>query len=536
MTDCRTEKMIDLAIEDATNGRISRRWFMEFTAAMGLSAIAGSSLWTKAAQAAPVRGGNFRVGIHDGNTSDSHDPGTYATRQMVYLAHQHRSYLTLIEPDGTLGPDLATEWSPNKDATEWAFKLNPKAYFHSGRKVAAGDVVASMNYHRNEKSTSAARGLIRQAVDVVADGDDIVIFKLGAGTADWPWLMTDYHLAVCPANDDGTIDWQSGDGSGPYKLNDGQFGVRWKLSRHDQWHLKGAYFDTVEMIVLNDDAARQSALIAGEVDVVSSVSLKTLDFLARNPGIKIDNVPSASPITMPMLCDTAPFNNVDVRNALKSAIDREDIIQRVMRGNATIGNDFHLSPTQPFWPSKIPQIQYDPDRARSLLKKAGMENLSVAISVSDSLFPGAVDLCSLYQQHALKAGINLTVDRQPADGYYSEVWMKKPFCVASWGARPTADVIFTEAYKSGAPWNESHWENPQFDKLLLRAKSELEEGKRAEMYEEMCSIARDDGGTIIPMFSNFVYARRANVAHEQKLAASWELDGARAPSRWWFAN
>lgn len=536
MTDSHTEKMIDLAIEDASNGRISRRRFMEFTAALGLSATVGSGLWAKSAQAMPVRGGNFRVGIHDGNTSDSHDPGTYATRQMVYLAHQYRSYLTLIEPGGALGPDLATEWTPNKDATEWSFRLNPNAHFHSGRKVKAGDVVASMNYHRDDKSTSAARDLIRQAVDVVADGDDIVIFRLGTGIADWPWLMTDYHLAICPANDDGTIDWQSGDGSGPYKIDEGQFGVRWKLSRHEQWHLEGAYFDTVEMIILNDDAARQSVLIAGGVDAVSSVSLSTLEFLAGNPDIRIDNVPSAAAITMPMLCNQAPFDDVNVRRALKLSIDREDVINRVMRGNATIGNDFHLSPAQPYWPSGIPQPTYDPDQARSLLRKAGMENLRIEISTAESLFPGAVNVCELFQQHAMKAGIALAIKREAGDGYYSEVWLKKPFCVTSWGARPTADVIFTEAYKSGAPWNESRWENPQFDKLLLQAKSELDEAKRAAMYEEMCTLSRDDGGTIIPMFLNFVYARRANVAHGDKLAANWELDGARAPSRWWFTS
>ena len=535
MTNDPMEKMISSAVAEATSGRMSRRRFMEFMTALGLAPVASSGLWVQAAQAAPIRGGNFRVGIHDGNSSDSHDPGTYATRQMVYLAHQYRSYLTLIEPGGALGPDLATEWSPNKDATEWTFKLNPRAYFHSGRQVKASDVVASMNFHRGEKSTSAARDLVRQAVDIVADGDSTVVFKLGAGIADWPWLMTDYHLAICPAKEDGTIDWESADGSGPYKIVEGEFGVRWMLTRHDQWHLEGAYFDTVEFLVINDDTARQGALLAGTVDAVSAVGLTTLSSLEKVPGIKIDNVPSAAAITMPMLCDRKPLDNVDVRNALKYAIDREDIIKRVMRGNATIGNDFHLSPAQPFFPSSIPQREYDPDRAKSLLKKAGMSKLSIAISVADSLFPGATDMCTLYQQHAKAAGIDITVVREASDGYYSDVWLKKPFCVASWGARPTADVIFTEAYKSKVPWNESRWESAQFDKLLLQAKSEIDEAKRAEMYGEMCSIARDNGGTLIPMFLNFVYARTSKVKHGEKLAANWELDGARGPSRWWFA-
>ena len=95
--------------------------------------------------------------------------------------------------------------------------------------------------------------------------------------------------------------------------------------------------------------------------------------------------------------------------------------------------------------------------------------------------------------------------------------------------------MFTLAYSKGAAWNESRWENERFNELLIEAKSELDQARRAEMYREMCLLMRDDGGTIIPFFNNFVYARNKNVQHGPDLAASWACDGARAPSRWWFA-
>ena len=96
--------------------------------------------------------------------------------------------------------------------------------------------------------------------------------------------------------------------------------------------------------------------------------------------------------------------------------------------------------------------------------------------------------------------------------------------------------MFTLAYKDDAAWNESHWKNPRFNELLLQAKSELDDTKRAGMYHEMCMLMRDDGGTIVPFFNNFVYGRRSNVMHGENLAASWECDGARAASRWWFGS
>lgn len=529
------EDLIERMAAEARKGRLSRREFVNYAGAAGVATAAAGSLWTtKVAQAAPNKGGTFRLGAHDGNTSDTHDPGTYLSFAMIQLAHTYRSYLTLIEPGGALGPDIATSWQANDGATEWTFEITKDASFHSGKKLTAEDVIASMNHHRGEATTSAAKALLADVTDIVKNNDYSVTFKMSAGNADLPWLMTDYHLPICPANSDGTIDWQSGDGSGPYKIVDHEFGVGTTLERHEGWHLEGAYFDSVEMTVLNDPNARQTALVTGDVDAVTQLDLKTLALLKRDPNIEIDNVPSAAAITMPMLTNVEPFTDVNVRNALKFAVDRNELVEKIAFGAATVGNDFHVSPAMPYWPDDIPQREYDPDQAKSLLKKAGMEGLSVNLSVADSVYSGAVDMCVLYAEHAKKAGININVVREPNDGYYSDVWLVKPWCAVQWGARPTPDVMFSLAYKDDAAWNESKWQNARFNELLRAAKSETDDTKRADMYREMCMIARDDGGSVIPFFPNFVYARRKNVRHSGTLAASWQVDGARGCSRWWF--
>ncbi len=535
MTDPAKTDLMDRLAEAARQGQLSRRNFMHHALAAGVAATTATGMWTRTAAAQPRRGGTLRMGMHDGNTSDSHDPGTYLTRQMIHVAHTHRSYLTLIEPDNALGPDVATAWSASADASEWTFELNPNATFHDGRPVTANDVVASLNHHRGEKTTSAAAALLKDVVDIVADGDHTVVVTLAAGNADLPWLMTDYHFTILPANEDGSIDWQSGIGCGPYKLEEMEFGVRAHFSRHDGWHGTGAWFDEIELLILNDPNARLTGLITGDVDAISLIELKTMALLQRNPNIRIDNVPSAAAITMPMHCNKAPFDNVDVRNAMKLAINREEIIEKIAFGAATIGNDFHVAPNMPYWPASIPQRPYDPDQARSLLRKAGAEGLTVNLSTADSVYSGAVDLAVLYAQQAKRAGITVNVVREPNDGYYSDVWLVKPFTLVSWGARPTPDVMFSLAYKADAAWNESFWQNERFNELLLQAKSELDEARRAAMYEEMCQLARDDGGTIIPLFNNFVYARGGGVEHGGQVASSWECDGARWASRWWFS-
>ena len=535
MNAFRDDELLKKLSEAARTGSISRRSFLYNAMAAGITASAATGIWTSSAHAEPKRGGTFRVASHDGSASDTHDPGAYLNFSVYLLANTYRSYLTAIEADSSLGPDIATSWSASPDAKEWTFLLDPRAVFHSGKKVMADDVIASLNHHRGEKSTSAAKSMLTSVKEIVKNNDHSITIKLTAGMADLPWLVTDVHLAICPANEDGTLNWQSGDGSGPYKLISGEFGRGFELKRHDGWHLSGAYFDAVSIIVINDPSARQTALIANDVDAVTQLELKTLSLLARDTNIKVINLPSGTAITMPMHVDVAPFDNVDVRNAMKCAINRKDLVAKIESGAASIGNDFHQSPSMPFYPEGIPQRDYDPDRARSLLKKAGVGDLSVDLSTADSVTSGAVDMAVLFAEHAKAAGININVVREPNDGYWSDVWLKKPFCVSQWGARPTPDLMYSVAYKDDAAWNEAKWKDPRFNTILLQARSELDNKRRAEMYSEMAVIMRDQGGTILPMFLNLVFASRANVMQPSKMAVNWALDGARGPSRWWFA-
>ena len=534
MTDKKEFK--DLLTQEARNGKLDRRDFLRFAVAAGMTVPLASGLWTSdVAAATPQKGGKFRCGVHDGNTSDTFDPGTYLSVGMIQLAHTHRSYLTEITPENGLGPDMADSWSATPDAKTWTFELNKNATFHNGKKFTSKDAIASLNHHRGENSTSAAKALLSSVVDIKAKGDHAIVIELNQGSADLPWFMTDYHLAICPAKDDGSLDWEDMVGAGPYKIVDHKPGISTNLVRHDGWHREGAYFDEIEMLILNDPNARQTALITGDVDAITSVDLKTMALMSRNKNIKVENVASGSAITLPMFCDHKPFDNVDVRLALKYAVNRDELVEKIMFGTATVGNDYHVSPGMPYAPTDIPQRPYDPDKAKFHLKKAGMSSLNVDLSAADSILPGAVDMCVLYSEHAKKAGININVVREANDGYWSDVWLKKPWVFVKWGARPTPDQMFTLAYKDDAAWNESHWQNERFNKLLLQAKAELDEARRAEQYREMCQIASDDGGTVIPFFANFVYARNKKVQHGPNLAGAWELDGGRGYHRWWFA-
>ncbi len=519
---------------DARLGRVSRRRFMEYVIATGVTVPVATSLWsTHVAAATPKKGGTFRVGLHDGNTSDSLDPATTESVYMIQTNHAIRSYLTEITEKNTLGPDAATSWEASDDASEWTFKLAKGVEFHNGKSFTARDAVASLNYHRGDDSKSAAKSLLADVKEIKADDDHTLVIKMAGGNADLPYLMSDYHLVMMPSDGEGKVDI-SGVGTGPYKIDKHDAGVSSTMSRHANYHRSGlAHFDGLNFLVLNDINARQTALTTGEVDAVSEIDVKTAHLLGRHPDIELDEVASGYHITIPMFVDVAPFDNLDVRLALKYAIDRQELVDKVLLKHGSLGNDHPIAPSLPFW-ADLPQREHDIDKAKFHLKKAGAEGLKVSLSTSEAAFGGATDMALLFQASAAKAGITIDVKREPSDGYWSNVWLKKPFTVVAWGARPTPDVMFSLAYKDDADWNESHWKDPAFNKILREAKSELNSERRAEMYKQMQLLCRDEGGTIVPMFRNYVYGHRKTVRHGPDLAGNWTLDGARAYQRWWF--
>jgi peptide/nickel transport system substrate-binding protein len=383
-------------------------------------------------------------------------------------------------------------------------------------------------------SKSAAKSLLEPVTDIKADGKETVVFTLAGPNADFPYICSDYHIPIMPGNDDGSADWQSGIRTGAYVFGSWEPGVRAKLTRNPNYHKTGMpYFDDVEFLSISDTTARTNALTTGEVDWIGRADLKTLNLLERNPDVTITEVTGYGHYVYPMLTNVPPFDNVDVRTALKWAINREDIAKKVFFGHATPGNDNPIAPSIKYATNPEPIYTYDPDKAKFHLKKAGLSTLKVDINVADTGFTGAVEAAVLYQEHAKAAGIEINVVREPNDGYWDNVWLKKGWCASYWSGRPTIDWMMTTVYAADAAWNETAWKNPRFNELLVAARGETDDKKRRAMYAEMQQLVHDDGGVVVVVFNNYVEAHSKKLAHNA-IAANWEADGLKMAERWWF--
>jgi len=513
---------------------VSRRRFLQGTAALGAAALASTGLRPGAALGAtPKRGGRLRQAISGGATSDSLDGATLQAAHPISVSWQLRNNLTEIDVDGEVIGELAESWETSDDAKLWVFKLRDGVEFHSGKSLEAVDVVYSLNHHRGEDSKSAAASIVQNIADIRSDGKDRVVVELAEGNADFAYLMSDYHLVVAPEGTAGD-EWDKGVGTGPFMLESWEPGIQAVTKRNPNYFKEGRpYFDEVETLHVADVAARTNVLQTGEVDVMEEPDLKTLHLLERQPGIVINEVGGTKHFPYPMLMTVPPFDDPDVQMALKYAIDREAWVQKILKGHGYVGNDHPVGRNQRFFAADLEQRQYDPDKARFHLKKAGQEGLAVPL-VAAEVYPGGVDGAVLYQETARTAGITIEVQRLPSDGYWVEVPLKKPWHVSSLAGRPTVDWVMSVSYAAGAPWNDTTWANERFNQLLVQARSELDEAKRQAMYFEMQQLVRDDCPTVIPAFGNFVNCMSDKIGTPEKIAANNQLDGMKNFERWWF--
>ncbi|UWQ31211.1 ABC transporter substrate-binding protein [Leisingera sp. M527] len=495
-------KHMQYLASQAVAGKLTRRDFLGKAAALGFTAVSANLLLSGAAKAAgPQKGGTLRLGLQGGSTTDSLDPALVTNTVGLMVTRLWGETLVELTEAGGIEGKLAESYEASADARTWTFKLRSGVTYSNGQNVTTEDVVKTMERHSGEDTKSGALGIMRGIKDVRADGDTVV-FELDSPNADLPYLLADYHLIVQPGG--GNDDPAAAIGTGPYIMKSADMGVRFVAEKNPNYWGDLGNAETVEIIVINDDTARVAALQSGQVDVIDRVPPRTAKLVERAPNITVHSTSAAGHYVFIMHTNTAPFDNYDLRMALKYGINREEMVDKILNGYGTVGNDSPINASYPMY-TELEQRQFDPDKAMFHMKKSGHDG-SVLLRTSDNSFPGAPDASALFQQSCQSAGIKLDVKREPNDGYWSEVWNNQPFCTSYWGGRPTQDQMFTTAYLSTADWNDTRFNNEQFDQMLVAARGELDVAKRTQMYADMSTILRDQGGLICPMFNDFVEA------------------------------
>jgi len=350
---------LDWMRTESSRGQMRRREFIQLALAAGLSVPVAEAMFCQALADTPKKGGRLRLAISWGSTSDGLDPALFQNNFLFTLGLSMRSLLTQVDEKGDIGTDLAESFEPSNGAKVWTFKMRTGVTFHNGKPLTAGDVVASIRHHMGPDSKSAVKSFVSQITDVKADGDNVV-FTLSGGNADFSYILNDHRLEIMPATGNGDVDWKSGIGTGPYVLKEFKPGVRALLTRNPNYY-RNTWFDEVEILSVIDSTARTSALLSGQVDYMDRCDLKTLKFLEGQGSILVDKVAGYEHNVFSMNVTAPPFDNQDVRNALKYAVDREAILKDIYGGIGTVANDNPVAPSVKFAINPKPIHSYDPD-------------------------------------------------------------------------------------------------------------------------------------------------------------------------------
>ncbi len=514
-------------------GGLSRRGFLTRTAAFGATAVIASSVMGGKANAQePKKGGILKIGMGGGESTDTLDPALALNNVTFAVNRQWGDTIVNVTADGQIEPRLAESFEANADATVWTFKIREGVKFHDGSAMTADDVVATYKRHSDENAKSGAQGIMKGLKDIAADGMNVVITTDG-GNADLPYLLSDYHLVIQPKG--GVDNPLAAIGTGPYKLKTAQLGVRYEFEKNaDDWDTTRGHYDGVEMLIINDSTARNSALQSGQVHMINKVDPKVAKLLGSAGGMHLSSVAGRGHYVFIMHFDTAPFDNKDLRLALKYSINRQEMVDKILDGYGSIGNDTPINAAYPMFDAALEQRPFDLAKATEHYKASGHDGSPIELIIADTAFQGAVDAATLWQASCQQAGIPLVLKKVPDDGYWSDVWNVKPFCASYWGGRPVQDQMYSTAYMSTAEWNDTRFKNADFDALILQGRAELDATKRAEIYSKLAHILWEEGGVIVPMFNNFVDAYSDAVAGWTD-DPNYELGGGWASQRTWLA-
>ena len=485
--------------------RRSRRDFIRDAAVFGgalagtpavLAASAAGKVPTAAtATAKPKLGGALRVGVSGGGATDSLDAHKAATN--IDFARIRQLYDLLADRDHeyNLVPALGTEFIPNSAGDEMTVKLRPGVTFHNGKPLTAEDVVFTFQRILNPKVGADEAPLLTPVIAGIKAIDPLTVqFKFKIPFNAFEDFAATLDALIVPVGYDPTHPI----GTGPFKFESFTPGQQSVFTRNKNYWGAGPYVDSVTIIDIAVDSTRVDALVSGAVDAIDSVPYALLPSVQANGNVEalISKAGNWYPTTMRV--DRPPFNDVRVRQAFRLIVDRPQMIADAYGGHARLANDLY-APDDPLY-AHLPQREQDIEKAKSLLKQAGRENLTVNL-VTAPIENGVVASSVVFAQQAKAAGVNVQVTKLDNTTFYNKQYVQRVFSVDWWS---TLSFIATTAYAqtSKAPFNETHYANAQFDKWYFELIGTKKPALQKEIAREMQMQLWTNGGEIIPGFPN----------------------------------
>lgn len=426
--------------------------------------------------------------------------------------HIFAVYNRLVDVDDNFKiiPELATEWSVSDDGLTWTFKLRDGVKFHSGKDFSSADVVYTFKRLLDEKTGSGARAVLEflDPDGIKAPDARTVTFTTKKPVVELPVLISNKFTNIVA--DGATHDALrlKGDGTGPFMQEEFTPNAPVRILRKNPsyWDAGKPKADCLRITVAQEAVAAVSALKAGQVDLMLNVDPSVIPTLKDDPSVTLLETGASNSMTISVWVDTKPFDDVKVREALKLAVDRQGMIDTVLLGYGEPGADNPVPIGNPNSFTKEAPKQ-DIEKAKALLAEAGhKDGLKFDLYTAEGV-PGMVRMAQVYAEQAKAAGIEVNVIVTPAESFWDDVWLKQSATTSAWSMRPPGEGLAV-AYVQTAKWKETHWERPDFDAMLNKANTTVDDAERQKVFQQTGELLAKEGGVIIPMFVHQVLALR----------------------------
>ncbi len=449
-----------------------------------------------AQDAEPVLGGTITMSMADSDAT-SFDPPIPVDNMAIWTMLLFYDQLVRANADGSaVEPGLAESWSADDAGTQYTFNLRD-AVFHDGSPVKASDVVFSLMRVKNLEE--GPWGFIYTAIESVEAPDDkTVLVNLSQ-----PWAPLEADLAMfCASIIPQALVEERGDDFFQHPIGSGAFKfVSWEKDQEivleknpDWWDTGKPYLDGITFKVLPDSNARMLQFQGGDLDIATSVPFNQLDGLKANPDVQIVSDSAARFDQILFNMRVAPLDDLNVRQAINYAIDKQAIIDNVLFGNGEVANSF--LPKMSGHDDALPPYSYDVEKAKELLAGTAAENgfdLELTVVAGDSVDAQVAQLvAAMLSEIGGKITISQLDGASALDAVYGPdhaFQMSKSYY--------TTDIIDPDeitafvAGTDGAIAAAANFSDPKVDELVKASQTEFDPAKRQEIYNEIQKLVQE---------------------------------------------
>lgn len=443
------------------------------------------------------------VVVSQGSKPKSLDPNMYNEIPALAVTEQIFNTLLRIDDNGNVVPELAESYE-YASPTELIIKIKKNVKFHNGDTMTVNDVVFSLN-RMLEKPASRIMIEIIDKIDIL---DDSTI-KLTLKNSSAPLLFSLAHPLTAILNEKDTKaknDMIATEpmGTGPYKFVSWGDGEKIEFVAFDDYFEGRPKIDKLIIRAITENSSRLAALETGEIDIAYSVAPVDTGVIEKNKNLELISAPTTSTEYMTLNTTKAPFNNKDFRVALNYALDKQSMADSVFMGKAKPATTI-VNPNVFGYSSEVPGFEYNPEKAKELIKKSGITNPNFKLYVNDNAI--RLQLAQIVQANFKEVGIDMEIETLEWGAYLQRTAQGEHTAfIGGWvSGTSDADIVLYPLLHSsshGGAGNRAFYTNKEFDKEVEIARATSDPEVRKAHYKNAQMILQEESPLIVLLYKN----------------------------------